>query len=226
MSCPNMAEFIILLAPFAVILTVSSLASAGSNVDKYDRDDVNLKAINSTIITAPSMIIPKSIAPKLIRLASIPKMYIKESAKNKHNGITEATTKPLRQLPSIKITTKRTIRNPKIRFSVTVKVVFAISSLRSNIGFMNTPSGKVFCVSATRAFTASITTLALAPFSIIIWPITFSPSPLAVIAPKRVETPNCTFAMSRTSTGVPFRLVTTISAIWSISVIKPSPRMK
>lgn len=50
-------------------------------------------------MTAPSIMIPKSMAPRLIRLASTPKIYIKDSANSKHSGITEATTKPERRFP-------------------------------------------------------------------------------------------------------------------------------
>ena len=75
--------------------------------------------------------IPKSIAPKLIKLASMPKMFISEIANSKQSGITEATTNPERQFPNNNTTTKITIRQPKIRFSATVKVVLATNSLRS-----------------------------------------------------------------------------------------------
>ena len=70
-------------------------------------------------------------APKLIKLASIPKIFINEMANSKHNGITEATTNPERQFPSNKTTTKITIKQPKIKFSATVKVVFPTNSLLS-----------------------------------------------------------------------------------------------
>ena len=63
-------------------------------------------------------------------------MFINEIANNKHNGITEATTKPERQLPNSKTTTKITIRHPKIRFSATVKVVFPTNSLLSKKPFI------------------------------------------------------------------------------------------
>ena len=90
------------------------------------------------------MIIPKSIAPKLIKLASTPNKYIMEIANNKLSGITDATTNPERKFPSNKTTTKITISDPKIRFSETVNVVFPINSLRSKKGFIYTPSGKEF----------------------------------------------------------------------------------
>ncbi len=64
--------------------------------------------------------IPKSMAPKLIKLASTPKRYMRDKAKSKHKGITEATTNPDLRLPNKITTTKMTIKHPKIRFSVTV----------------------------------------------------------------------------------------------------------
>ena len=138
------------------------------------------------MITAPSMMIPKSIAPKLIKLASTPKIYINESANKRLSGMTEATTNPERRLPKSSTTTKITIKLPKMRFSATVNVVLAISSLRSRKGLMEMPGGKVDCISATRFFTASITALELASFSIMTCPKTFSPSPFPVMAPKRL----------------------------------------
>ncbi len=97
------------------------------------------------------MIIPKSIAPKLIKLASTPKIYMSESANNKHSGITEATTNPERIFPRSSTTTKITIKQPKIRFSAMVKVVFPISSLLSKNGFILIPGGNEDCICATRS---------------------------------------------------------------------------
>ena len=148
--------------------------------------EVILKAINSTIITAPSMIIPKSIAPKLIKLASTLNMCIIPSANNKLKGITDATTNPERIFPNNKTTTKITIKQPKIKFSAMVKVVLFKSSLRSRKGLICTPLGKDFSISATRFFTLSMVALVFASFSIITCPSTFSPSPFPVIAPKRL----------------------------------------
>jgi hypothetical protein len=65
-------------------------------------------------------------------------------ANNKQSGITEATTKPDRQLPNNKTTTKITIKQPRIKFSATVNVVLPTNSLRSKNPLMYTHSGKVF----------------------------------------------------------------------------------
>ena len=140
----------------------------------------------STIITAPSMMMPKSMAPKLIRLASTPNKYIMASANNKLKGITEATTSPERKLPSSKTTTNTTIKQPKTRFSTMVKVVRPINSERSKKPLITTPSGRAVSISAIRAFTRSIVPFPSAPLSIITCPSTFSPCALAVMAPKRL----------------------------------------
>ena len=126
-----MAEFIILEALFKVILSISELWSAFDIPSILPLWVTIWKAINSTIITEPSMIIPKSIAPRLIKLASTPNTFIIEIANSKLNGITEATTKPERQFPNSKTTTNMTINDPKMRFSATVNVVLSISSVRS-----------------------------------------------------------------------------------------------
>ena len=86
--------------------------------------------IASTIITAPSTINPKSIAPKLIRLADIPNKFIIETANSIARGMTEATINPALQLPSRRTNIKMTIKPPSIRFFLTVPIaVFTSLSL-------------------------------------------------------------------------------------------------
>ena len=133
---PKTAEFMSLEAPSRVILSLSFCRSADSRETRSARRVLIWKAINSTMITAPSMMIPKSMAPRLIRLASTPKIYIMERAKSRLNGITDATTIPERKFPSSRTTTKITIRHPRTRFSVMVRVVRPISSLRSRKAFI------------------------------------------------------------------------------------------
>jgi hypothetical protein len=72
-------------------------------------------------MTAPSIIIPKSIAPRLIKLASIPKYSLMKFANNKHNGITDATNQARTPITKQQHNDKITIKHPKIRFSATVK---------------------------------------------------------------------------------------------------------
>ncbi|OPZ30800.1 MAG: hypothetical protein BWZ00_00809 [Bacteroidetes bacterium ADurb.BinA174] len=178
------------------------------------------------MITPPSMMIPKSSAPKLIRLASMPKIYIKDNVNNNDKGIIDAIIIAVRKFPRMASTTRITMIQPKSRFSKTVIVVRPISSLRSTMGLMKIPSGRDFCTSATLLCTALITFFESAFLSIIIWPITFSPCPFAVIAPKRFACPNCTTAISPISTGIPFRFLITIFRISSSDFIAPSPRIK
>ncbi len=178
------------------------------------------------MITPPSIIIPKSSAPRLIRLASIPKMYINDNVKSNDKGMMEAIIIAVRRFPRISKTTRITITHPNSRFSKTVIVVRPISSLRSTMGLIKIPSGRVSCTSATLLCTALITFFESAFLSIIIWPITFSPSPLAVMAPKRFACPNCTTAISPISTGIPFLFFTTILRMSSSDFIAPSPRIK
>ena len=89
-------------------------------------------------------------APKLIKLASMSRRYIMESVKRSDSGITDATIKPERQLPNSSRTTKITIKLPKTKFSVMVKVVFPTNSLRSKNPLMYNPSGRILDISCTR----------------------------------------------------------------------------
>jgi len=125
-----MEEFIIIEALFKVILSISTCLSVSVSDDIISLFRNIWIYINSTIITAPSMMIPKSMAPILIKLASILKIFIKVIANNKLKGITDETTSPERKLPSNKTTIKMTIKEPKIKFSATVVVVFSIRLLR------------------------------------------------------------------------------------------------
>ncbi len=70
-------------------------------------------------------------APKLIKLASTLNRYIKLKVNNILKGMIEAITKPERQFPNNKTNTNTTIRQPMVRFSMTVKVVLPINSLLS-----------------------------------------------------------------------------------------------
>jgi len=76
--------------------------------------------IPSTITTAPSIMIPKSIAPIESRLADIPIMCKQIKANNRANGIMTATTAVVRQ-SAIKINTMKVTSNmPSTKLCVTV----------------------------------------------------------------------------------------------------------
>ncbi len=96
------------------------------------------------MITAPSIKIPKSRAPKLMRFAQTPKIYIIINANRSASGMVEATIKPPLRFPRKITKIKITIKAPIPRFSATVEVVLFISLLLSRNGFMLMPSGSDF----------------------------------------------------------------------------------
>src|SRR6266540_1942711 len=85
----------------------------------------------SVIITAPSTISPKSIAPRLIRLPEMSKRRMRLAAISIESGMTVAVSNAPRQLPSSRMRTKITISAPSIRFLATVWIVRLTSSVRS-----------------------------------------------------------------------------------------------
>ena len=85
----------------------------------------------STIITAPSTINPKSIAPKLIKLALTPNTFIKAKANSIAKGIADATINPALKFPKKRTKTKMTINAPSIKFFSTVLIARPTNSVRS-----------------------------------------------------------------------------------------------
>ena len=132
----------------------------------------------STIITAPSIMSPKSKAPKLIKLPLTPNRFIIMMANNIAKGITEATTNPARKLPNAKTKTSTTINAPSAKFFSTVPMALFTIFVRSKKASITTPLGNCFWIFATRSFTAPTTSLLLAPFSIITTAPATSPSAL------------------------------------------------
>ncbi len=117
---PKKAEFIIVLEALKATSSISLL----SNLLFPMRIRFSISCtVPSTIITAPSTIIPKSMAPRLMRLAHTPKIFIRIKAKSRASGITEAVISPPRRLPSSSTSTKMTISEPSMRFLATVEVV-------------------------------------------------------------------------------------------------------
>ena len=91
----------------------------------------NMTKSPSVITTAPSTIIPKSIAPIDRRLALIPIIYRQINANNNANGIITATiTVVLQSAIKIKMT-KMTNTSPSVRFFVTVCIARCTRSSRS-----------------------------------------------------------------------------------------------
>ena len=126
------------------------------------------------MITAPSIIIPKSIAPRLIRLAHTLNCFMSMKANNRESGIVVAVIIPPRTLPNNITRANITMRAPSKRFVFTVLVVLSIRELRSRNGFISKPSGKDFCTFFMRSCTFWMTELGFDPLSISTIPPTAS----------------------------------------------------
>ncbi len=74
------------------------------------------------MITEPSTIVPKSIAPKLMRFAEMPKMAMPRNANRSESGMVQATTRAARQLPRNASRTTMTSEAPMSRLSRTVPI--------------------------------------------------------------------------------------------------------
>ena len=177
-------------------------------------------------MTAPSIIKPKSSAPKLIRLPLTPNKFISIIAKSIASGITDATINPALTLPKKSTRMNITISAPSSRFFSTVLMALFTIFVLSRNGSIFTPSGKFFSICAIRSFTALITVDEFWPFSIITTAPATSPSSLKHIAPYRLACPILTSAISFTRTGIPvavfFTIIFEISSRFSAS---PSLRM-
>ena len=82
------------------------------------------------ITMEPSTTIPKSMAPRLIRLADTPKMRIRMKPKSMARGMTEATIMLARTLPRNSISTTNTMMAPSTRLYITVEMLRLTSSER------------------------------------------------------------------------------------------------
>ena len=96
----------------------------------------------SAITTAPSTMIPKSIAPRDNKLAGIPVNRMMINANNSENGIVKATTNALLKLPKKKIKTRITILTPSNKVFPTVSKEWLIRKLLSYSVLIVTPSGR------------------------------------------------------------------------------------
>lgn len=95
MNTANVAERTTPEAPFST----SSSISVPDKVRPFSLLLYRWASMPSTITMEPSTTIPKSIAPRLIRLAVTPKIRIRMNANSIASGMTEATISPARMLP-------------------------------------------------------------------------------------------------------------------------------
>ena len=85
----------------------------------------------STRTTAPSTIRPKSIAPRLMRLAEMRDSTIPVKASSIESGMAEATISPARMLPRKAKRTATTRSAPSSRFVSTVRMTRRTRTARS-----------------------------------------------------------------------------------------------
>jgi hypothetical protein len=85
----------------------------------------------STMITVPSTISPKSMAPTLSRFADSPRSTMMPTAKNSANGMVAPTITALRRLPRNTHCSTKIRAMPNAMLCSTVWVVMSIRSLRS-----------------------------------------------------------------------------------------------
>ena len=85
----------------------------------------------STTITAPSTMMPKSIAPRLSRLAGMPTSVSPRKVASSDSGITAATMAAARRFCKNKNSTSITSSAPSVRLANTVCRVLLISHERS-----------------------------------------------------------------------------------------------
>ena len=104
-----------LLTTFAAPFSTSMPISCAESVRPENCFMLKCARIPSRMTIEPSTTIPKSMAPRLRRLAETPKMRINIKPKSIANGITEATITPARMSPRKIINTRKTIIAPSMR---------------------------------------------------------------------------------------------------------------
>ena len=102
-----------------------------SSLDREPPSSASLRTLFSTMMTELSTMSPKSIAPRLMRLAAMPTWSMPLKAKSIDSGIASATMRPARRLPRKTNSTATTRIAPTERFSWTVLMTWSTSSVRS-----------------------------------------------------------------------------------------------
>ncbi len=159
----------------------------------------------STITTAPSMMMPKSSAPRLMRLALMRWFTMPVKVNSIDSGITSAVMMAARMLPRNRNRIAITSTAPSSRFFFTVAMALSTSTVRSYTVTAFTPSGRVRLISCILRSTACETLRLFSPISMNTVPSTTS-RPLSVAAPVRSSWPMPTCATSDTRSGTPCAL--------------------
>ena len=141
------------------------------------------------------------------------------------NGNATTTTSALRNSPRNRNRMIATRIEPSIRARTAVPTAALTSSVRSYTGFTTTPGGNDCFTVSSLALTASTTLLAFSPMRANAMPRTTS-SPSRVTAPVRGAPASVIVATSRTKTGVPSSVFSTMLPRSFASWINPRPRTR
>ena len=139
------------------------------------------------MITLESTIRPKSIAPRLIRLAVTPVASMTLAAKSIDSGIASATIRPPRMLPS---STSRIDDDQHAALDQVVqhRVEGLVDQVGAVVERLDRHARRAGSSGArrSRALTSSTTRRPFSPMSIITSPVTISPWPSRVTSPARI----------------------------------------
>ena len=146
----------------------------------------------SIITTELSTIMPKSMAPRLSRLAAMPKRSMPEKANSIDSGMASATISAARRLPRNRNSTATTSSPPSNRL-----LAHRVDDVVDQLGAVvdrsrpSTFGGSVALISSSLSFSAQVTSWLFSPMSMKPRPSTTSPLPSAVTAPRRISWPIC-----------------------------------
>ena len=181
------------------------------------------------MITAPSTISPKSIAPSDIKLPLTLPCTMAVAVMSMESGMASAQMKAARTFPSRNSSTTITRIAPSARFFCTVAMVASTSFVRFSTVFARTSCGSERCTVCIFASTSAATVRLFAPSSMMAVETTTS-WPFSLADPVRNSCPMPTCApsgsTSRTLIGTPPRVAITISSTCSGRSIRPVARTR
>lgn len=171
------------------------------------------------------MMMPKSSAPRLMRLALTFWFTMPVKVKSIDSGITSAVISAARMLPRNRNRIAMTSTAPSNRFFFTVAMALSTSTVRSYTVTAFTPAGSVRLISCIFLSTACDTVRLFSPISMNTVPSTTS-RPLSVAAPVRSSLPMPTSATSCTRSGMPLALPRMTLPMSSADFTCPGARMR
>ena len=115
--------------PTSVVASMMTCRRSAS--DMSSRSLLKRCMMFSITITAPSTMMPKSMAPKDNKLAGTPMILSPKNVANKDSGMMTTTAKLARRLDKNTYSTKATSKAPSIKLKNTVLSVLPMSQVRS-----------------------------------------------------------------------------------------------